>query len=1369
MIDGVSVLKNWVHWVRFGTILAFLFPLVSLAQDRTTVSDWRTSPNIIIETFDQDDGLPVVSLSDIEIGADNYLYVASYSGLSRFDGTTFELITSEQFPQLRSNRILRLLASPDSSIWMFDDRYNLSRWKAGEITVYDTLNGTGDRAWADFNISESGSIWAINNKKIRIFEPNTQSWGLKPPLPFSVSDFVPLTDSTAYVINKEGIYIYDEGYIKTIVAPAALPFDQSDTSIQLKLLSNNKLLAYNYAHLLVYDITSQQSQTYSINKVEGTAKISVFEIEPDQLFISTYSDYYELDLNSSVLHKIPSTDGFNVDYAEFNPIWNGERIYVSSDKIKYRDEIIFSVGTNLRIIQTLQDKEGNLWVSTSGQGLKRITVNPFRVLESSHGLGGLNAYSIIEDKDQAVWIGTFDSGVNRVTNNRVDFWYGPNLPNGKSLVRSMFEQNNGNILTGIWDWGVKSYDGISWSELQLTDNTNNKLLKTVESYYEEPDGTLWLGGRKGLIKKTTSDEHFERVLSDRNYRVQRIQVIESDYKNRLWFGTNGHGLQVFRKNTLNRVPLLSDESNLSIRDIYTARRDTLWLATQNHGLIRALLDADGNIKSYKSLSKADGLPDIGVHRILRDHYGYFWLPSNQGLSRVNEQALNAHLDNPTTNKLWIQTLTEDDGLPIREGNGGTQSSGMVASDSTIWIPTQRGVVHFDPAYFLDWNPYKFTEINVSSVETEDMSYPLYGNNSVQLNLGERTLNMTFSILHFSNPQNISIEYRIKSLQTGWQKLTDNRQINFTSITPGKHVIETRIPGIPESTYDGQSFTLVVPTFFYEEIWFFVLLGLGAITIISFSFIFTIRVANRREQVLNEKVEERTLLLKEQASELERLNQVKTDFFINITHELRTPLTLIKGPLSLLKNASNRVHINQKLQLELIDRNSERLMDLVDRLLNLLRLETEQDIETIEKIDLRDYVRHQASQYESSEGLEGKLFDIHLQGIKTFVYADPHTLELIINNLISNAIKYTQKGDSIQVRVYLANQNVVFEIEDSGIGIAKEDLRFIFDPFYRAGNVDDIGGSGVGLSIVKRYMDKIGGEIKVISEKNHGTKVSLIFPKNIPLFPSQSKSDVLTENIVSETIPNFEQVSSKRNKILVVEDNSDLQIFFSELLGHFYDITTANNGEHALKLLNQFTPDLILSDVMMPKMDGISLVKNIRSSKKLEMVPMILLSAKKTNESITEGLKAGAHVYLTKPIENGVLLAQIDALISREKRLSVSGKQTTPNYDQAFFNKVHELIIRHLSDPTLSVDSIAEALHISRSTLYRKWKLVNEQNLNDYIVQIRLEETVNLIKEKGYTFSQASRVCGFLKPGYFSTVFKKHYCMTPSEYFKSNKN
>lgn len=1364
------------------------------AQTLTTFSDWRKQVNVIVKEFDQSNGLPVISVSDLIIGEDGYIYIASSSGVSRFNGERFDLISSNKFPQLRSDRIEHLFAAADSSIWLIDEQGFFNRWKKGKLQTFSDLNDDISRPEWILRVSKTATAWVRNNYSLKYFK---EEHGFSESIETSngkIIDFLPVHSNLVFYLTSKGLYSFDvEKYQEKLVIPVhQIPFDITGTGLwetNLQEIAGGRIVLYNATHLMIYDINSTNKRIFKLPTEITTTPVSLLEVNYSQLLLHTYNGHFDLDLETGEFKKYKATSTLEVDQLTYNTNWLGNRLYIAKCTVDYAGEVIYTCGDNSRITEAVQDQEDNLWLSVAGKGIVRISISLIKILNNENGLKGENIYSIVEDTNADIWLASYETGIHKISNKRIDFWKGHSTELNNILMRGIYEKNDGTMVAASWDGGLYTYSNREnlWKPFLINDSL---ILVQSEAFLEDDERNFWIGTRKGLYRSLSGSNRFETVYTNSGIPILRVQVMEQTSDGTIWFGTHGGGLFVTAKG-IQKVDFSGLQGELSIRDIKSESDSVLWIATEKKGLIKASINENKTIEHYQVLDQKDGLSSSGIHRIIEDDFGFLWLSSNQGIYRISKNELDDYLDHNKSTSLWIQQLTEDDGLPNREANGGINSSGIKTKNGEIWFPTQKGVAIIEPGLFFDKNPYKTTEIFISEITTPDSTYLGFAETEFKLESGSRSFRINFDLLHFTNPETIELEYQIEGegVTNHWQTLADSRELTISNISPGTHFINIRISGVPNYIHEGAVFKLDIPYFFYEKNWFKVLIMMGVLAVFMFLLYINVHRAKIREEELNRKVFERTQSLhqqkiqteqalktiQEQSKQLERLNETKTDFFINIMHELRTPLSLIKGPLEMLKSASNTKNIDQDLQLLLIERNSNYLNEMVDRLLNLMRMEIGEFMGEAEIFNLSEFAKHQFSQFQSSIDLEDKEFVYKELTNAAYIRASVLSVEAILNNLISNSIKYTRPGDHIEVIVDKKDNTCMLEVRDTGIGIEKDELNFVFDIFYRAKNHGSASGSGIGLSVVKKIMNQLNGKVLITSEVNKGTSVRLVFPsagnkalssKSLETYSTKSFNHTHHESLDDKrteiTESHITQHSDKPH-ILIVDDNEDLRLFLISLLKDRYQVFACEDAISALTFLHQNSVDLIVSDLMMPEISGIEMTRKIRETESLKKIPIVFLSAKETEQSITGALSAGAQVYLTKPIQNRILIAQIEALLSREKRIEHQTKPTT--LQDAFFAEVNELILRHLSDSTLNIDSIAEVLHMSRSTLYRKWKKCSPISLNDYIIETRLKEAIRIIQTKDYTFAEASAVCGFSEPAYFSQVFKKVYGCTPSEYFR----
>ncbi|MEP6362064.1 MAG: ATP-binding protein, partial [Balneola sp.] len=609
----------------------------------------------------------------------------------------------------------------------------------------------------------------------------------------------------------------------------------------------------------------------------------------------------------------------------------------------------------------------------------------------------------------------------------------------------------------------------------------------------------------------------------------------------------------------------------------------------------------------------------------------------------------------------------------------------------------------------------------------------------------------------------------------------------TNIPSGENKLSIRGKLKSSDEYSEASMLINVAPYFYETGWFLVLslCFLGGVFYLGYKAL--LKQSKFREMKLEELVNDRTKELLEEKEKtvealqiIKKLDESKSQFFTNFTHELRTPLSLILSPLEeMLENNSIQTNGN-KAPLSLMMRSANRLKSLVNQLLDVSKLSSGEINLTFQEVDIVEVTKRISAQFEYAFEKQGIKFSIESTNQSNFVFLDVSAWEHICTNLLGNALKFTPDGGNVFVCINNEDDFVKVVFEDSGSGIAKADLPFIFDPYYQGdSSIEKSGGTGIGLAIVKGMIEKMGGEIFVHSVKNEGTTFDVIVKKGkehisenhqiiSESYKNINKKDpaLIDVNINDELIEN-KSISETAPKVLLVEDNEDFRIYLQSLISRYYNVKVASNGKLGLEALEDFHPDIILSDIMMPEMDGFEMMNAIRGIDSYKHIPFIFLSAKDSDYDVQKGLNMGADIYLTKPVQNKLLLAQIKVLLRRERMLKASGEKLEQTVKNTFTTRTTDIIKRHLGNPDLNIDLIAEALSMSSSSLYRKWKNENEETINQIINKFRFEEALKLIKDESLNISEASYAVGFTNLSYFSRAFKKMYGLPPQEYLNTD--
>jgi CheY-like chemotaxis protein len=705
-------------------------------------------------------------------------------------------------------------------------------------------------------------------------------------------------------------------------------------------------------------------------------------------------------------------------------------------------------------------------------------------------------------------------------------------------------------------------------------------------------------------------------------------------------------------------------------------------------------------------------------------------------------------------------------------NGGVMNAGIVDENGWFWIPNQRGVNFFNPEDFHEPKP----NIQFEQVQLVTQKNRYHVSNKPKLLSNERTFTVEFQLLNSYQRKNRSFSYRIANQDSVWREIGNKNSFLVANLSSGLQIIEIKLNNTPSTSPVITTAHVFIHPYWYESP--LVLSGLfgllsGSIILI---FISITRSAKKKQDILNSKVIERTQelesqrkktvealeVVQQQALELQEIDSIKTEYFIRLTHELRTPLSLIKGPLELiLEQLDNDSTENLKHRLEGIKQNTENIYNLIDKLLELYRFNLDSFTLKKEMVNLTQVTKQFIDDYASRHPEEYHAIQFSAQESHIRLELDTSLWDILLTHLFTISFSYLKKQEPLHVHLKAESNKAILMISNFASELSENEINQLFKLFYDTEEYEHLKGTGIGLSLAKKYVELMKGSIEIQTKSGiHHLQITL--PDVILSINLEPKTEIKTAVDITET---FNEIHSDLPIIQIVDDNIEFSKFMVTLLGNEYRVFTALNGFEALQQLQNIKPDLIVSDVMMPKMNGFEFARQARQLPGFLEIPLIFLTAKNTEQAIQEGLQTGAQAYLTKPVSNNILKAKIKALLRRKTTTKILAEKAE-HQPNPFKVKLDELIMRHLSDPQLGMESIADAFHMSKSSLYRKWLEVspNEQ-LNAYIIRLRLEETIKLVKENNLTFGEASFVCGFSNPSYFSRIFKKVYRCTPSEYIE----
>jgi signal transduction histidine kinase/DNA-binding response OmpR family regulator len=896
-------------------------------------------------------------------------------------------------------------------------------------------------------------------------------------------------------------------------------------------------------------------------------------------------------------------------------------------------------------------------------------------------------------------------------------------------------------------------------------NTNTLSTNETWSIYEDEEETLWVGtfsglnmvnpnlryGEKGSVTRYNHDPQDSSSISHDIVR----QILPQDERS-LWVATEV-GVDLFEKQKGKFEHPFKNRETVSV--IHKSKDGTMFVGTQ--GGLYETRKKQGQITFTKSPIFSESITYLA-----EDQLGRLWYASYNGIVCFDRKR-----------QIAIR-INERDGLHDSEGNLFQIENGVLVYSNG------ESIAAFDPKSLVTSEKQivpVLTNVSVNNSEpvlgnrlTGIDAFRLAGHVStideLELDYQHNNFSLEFAAMEMTAPEKNLYRHKLEGydpdwIETDWKQRTGT----YTNLPAGDYTFRVRASN-KHGVWSDQERTLKVKILPppWRTWW--------AYSAYSF-FVAGLLVLARRTIVQRERLKASFRLEHMELEKAKEIDKIKTSFFTNISHEFRTPLTLIKGPVQdVLEKYRDDAVVQTKLKL--VQRNSDLLLKLINQLLDLSRLEA--GTLRIEKtdIDTFGFVRAVSSSFESLARQKDLNLEIKVPTWSEPAAVDRDKLETIIINLVNNAIKFTPSGGTVTVTCTLKECILTLEVADTGIGIPKDQQFRVFERFYQVSNTHKEVGTGIGLALAKELVTLMGGAIQLKSTPGEGSSFSVQLPvepvanaHEVPLSYVDHKSQENGISSIQHRTGN-DEVHSTKPAVLVVEDNNDLRHFIIDCLGDEFDFLQADNGKKGLETATDNIPDLIISDVMMPEMDGITMTGKLKADVRTSHIPLILLTAKSTEDSKLHGLSSGADDYLTKPFNKSELLLKVRNGITRQQKLreklradliSTAPKVNVLSADEKFLDKVKGCILARLGDEQLSVESLAEEIGLSRVQLYRKVIALTGLSVNELIRKLRLQRASQLLKQKWGPVSQVAYEVGFSNLSYFSKVFKEEFGALPSEF------
>lgn len=1027
-----------------------------------------------------------------------------------------------------------------------------------------------------------------------------------------------------------------------------------------------------------------------------------------------------------------------------------------------------------------RDKQNGMWLGTYYGGANYYHKNDikFNLLSQNTGKLSLNdeVVSVIkQDKAGNFWIGTNDNGLNYWDRRKNTItYYTSSEFNANTIasnnVKAIEFDNNGNVFIGAHAGGFNVLN-LSTGNIKryLHDKRNPGSIAgdLVYSILSDHKGRIWVGTRSGLDLFQPQSGQFKHIREDsvgKRLNSYDITYLFEDSKRRIWIGTSS-GVSLlypdkFRFVTIDNSRLFDDMINCIVED----HKKRIWVGTKQ-GL--ALYDESKH--SFTTFAYHQYFLKGTIYGILPDDDNNLWISTNSGLVKFN----------PDTG--FAQTFDETDGLQNNQFN---VYSFCRANDGMFLFGGIKGISYFYPS-MIKQQPLSlglsftrlevFNKAVVSGDDTGILKNHIDQSASLEFNSEQKQFSLFFNTFNYISPNRTGYYYKLKGFDNRWE-YTEGLKVTYNNLAAGTYIFLIKAVGPNKETSALRSIKIVVFPPWYNAMWFYLLVFLFA----CIAAYIVYRIVSERIKAIQQLKLERI-----EKEKVRDINQVKMDFFTNVSHELRTPLTLILAPLEeLIKRPS--LDRDFKRKFELMFTNAKRLYNLVEQLFEFKKTEMGTRQLKVTNRDLVSFIHEIYISFKPLSKKNGIRFSFHSAEPKLLFCFDKDAMEKVLFNLLSNAFKYTSEGQNIDIELSTADGFAIIEICDTGIGINEQELLRIFDRFYQASNNEINLGSGVGLAFTKSLVELHHGTITAKSQLGSGSTFSVIIPmsesfykddrhneKSVYELPEvQEVNAVSNELMGGDDLPVGDVPDDKQAKILVVDDNQEILNFLQEYFNADYSVSVALDGKEALKMLENQQYDLIISDVMMPELDGLHFCKRVKQNINTSHIPFVLLTARGETDQQIKGIEMGADDYVTKPFSTTLLGAKVNNLLRSRKRLKehyLTIREIVPEniafniVDEEFLKKAIAIIELHLSNSEFSVDQFSLEIGMSKSKLYHKLKAITGESGIDFIKRIRFKNAVELIETNQYTIAQIAYMCGFNTPSYFSTAFKQFYGCMPTEY------
>jgi ligand-binding sensor domain-containing protein/signal transduction histidine kinase/DNA-binding response OmpR family regulator len=1276
------------------------------------------------------------------------MWFGTKEGLSRFDGFQFKIFihNPSSSNSLRNNFITSLCEDNDGWIWI--GTADGICYYIPENDYFDEISqGNIPGMILDIRADDNQCLWISTSAGLYKYNKNTKTLTSYLAAKFFSPRNVSLSNAGDIWITANNGRIYKYDAISDNFISYRILSDQ-EISERVRLVNildagNGFIVSSDLAGLRHFD-----PNTGAVTKISGNNLLENLQIRttyldnPDEIWIGSETGVhiYNLKTQSSINFHMVRTDPFSI----------------SSNAIR----------------TITKDREGGVWIGTFFGGVNYLpqASMPFEKYYANGLAGSLDGDVVREIRSDSygnIWMGTEDAGLIKYDNSTNYFSNINNKINiGSHNIQGVLVDGN-DLWIGTYDKGIFTMDILSGRITRHFDKDNGGGLRTNKfvTFLKSAGGTIYAGSVSGLYKYNSQTSSFSFLNDVAEFTF--VHVLFEDHQGNIWIGTYGAGLYKYSPATGTCDKIFSnkgDYENLSLEHITSVNEDSnhkIWFTTEGNGF-SCIDPVTGEIKRF--------VPGRDVENaifcaMLEDSRGNLWFTSTRGLLRLD----------PVTAK--IKTFTEDDGLL---DNSFCYNSAYKDRNGKMYFGTISGLVSFYPAEIKEntYNsPVYFTGLQVNGKDYFHNPSDSSGSGSIlsakriRLKYYQSSINIDFVSPGYTTPNLIRYKYKMEGSDADWVSICGNRRVYYTNLSPGDYKFRVMSSTEEDKWVNQESileFKISPPVWasWPAYILYIIITGFIIYTLISF-YLKKNSIEQRRKIDIIEANKEKEIL------------NAKISFFTNITHEVRTPLTLIKGPLDRILHSGLKNTKDTEENLQIIKRNTDRLLSLTNQLLDFRKTEKEMfrlNFINTDMYELAESTFNLFLPYSAEKMISMKL---HSPIKHLYIAVDREAITKILSNLLSNALKFAESKVDLFLEPDSGKEKIVrIRVNSDGKLIPAEFSNKIFEPFYQI-DFDKPGekGTGLGLSLARSLAELHHGKLF------HDTNIKQLNSFVLEIPSDQKETIVRSIEQDGSNLPEnndfeiFGSLENARPNILLAEDEIEMGKFIASEISGEYNVIITHNGDEALKALKKYNIILVVSDVIMPVINGYELCRQIKSNIEFSHIPVILLTATAHLNAKIQGLDSGADAYIEKPFSTDLLMAQIVNLIKNrvhERQNFINTplahfKSVAMNKtDEEFLKKLHSTLMENISENDLSVERIAELMGISVSTLYRKVKALTDLNTIEYIRLARLKKAAELLTEGNYRINEISYLVGFSSPSYFATSFQKQFGLSPSQFSKNLK-